>query len=111
MKSSRVWLAVALLCVTNVALAQQRGGRGGRGGTGSAASQDTTTGYAIKDRNVLTYCRRCHTTDSAGMMQRVSYERKTPEGWEMSVRRMVALNNVKLDPAVARSIVRYLSDS
>src|SRR6185436_5884137 len=43
-------------------------------------------------------------------MQRVSYERKTPEGWEMSVRRMVALNNVKLDPAAARSIVRYLSD-
>jgi quinohemoprotein amine dehydrogenase len=111
MKSSRVWLALALLCVTNVALAQQRGGRGGRGGNGSAASQDTTTGYAIKDRNVLTYCRRCHTTDSAGMMQRVSYERKTPEGWEMSVRRMVALNNVKLDPAMARSIVRYLSDN
>jgi len=99
-----------LLCVTNVALAQQRGGRGGRGAS-SAASQDTTTGYAIKDRNVLTYCRRCHVADSAGMMQRVSYERKTPEGWEMSVRRMVALNNVKLDPAVARSIVRYLSDN
>jgi quinohemoprotein amine dehydrogenase len=111
MKSSRVWLAIALLCVTNVALPQQRGGRGGRGGNGSAASQDTTTGYAIKDRNVLSYCRRCHTTDSASMMQRVSYERKTPEGWEMSVRRMVALNNVKLDPAVARSIVRYLSDN
>jgi quinohemoprotein amine dehydrogenase len=108
MKSSRVWLALALLCVTNVALAQQRGGRGR--GTSSAASQDTTTGYAIKDRNVLTYCRRCHVTDSAGMMQRISYERKTPEGWEMSVRRMIALNNVKLDPAVARSIVRYLSD-
>ena len=110
MKPSRIWLAIALLCVTNVALAQQRGGRGGRGAS-STASQDTTTGYAIKDRNVLTYCRRCHVTDSAGMMQRVSYERKTPEGWEMSVRRMVALNNVKLDPAVARSIVRYLSDS
>src|SRR5262245_48437415 len=109
MRSSRVWLALALLCVTNVALAQQRGGRGGRGAS-SAASQDTTTGYAIKDRNVLTYCRRCHVTDSAGMMQRVSYERKTPEGWELSVRRMVALNNVRLDPAVARSIVRYLSD-
>lgn len=29
----------------------------------------------------------------------------------MSVRRMVALNGVKLDPAMARSIVRYLSDN
>jgi quinohemoprotein amine dehydrogenase len=44
-------------------------------------------------------------------MQRISYERKTPEGWEMTVRRMVALNNVKLNPADARTIVRYLSDN
>ncbi len=29
----------------------------------------------------------------------------------MTVRRMVALNNVKLDPADARTIVRYLSDN
>ena len=49
--------------------------------------------------------------DSAGVMQRISYERKTPEGWEMSVRRMVALNNVELEPAAARTIVRYLSDN
>jgi quinohemoprotein amine dehydrogenase len=43
-------------------------------------------------------------------MQRISYERKTPEGWEMTVNRMMALNNVKLDPVTARTIVRYLSD-
>ena len=111
MKHSRVWLVLALLSVTNVALAQQRGGRGAAGGRGNTpANQDTTTGYPIRDRNVLTYCRRCHVTDSAGFMQRVSYERKTPEGWELSIRRMVTLNNVRLDPAVARSIVRYLSD-
>src|SRR5439155_22717903 len=30
--------------------------------------------------------------------------------WELSVRRMVSLNNVALDPATARTIVRYLSD-
>src|SRR5262249_38467555 len=43
--------------------------------------------------------------------QRSSYERKTPGGWEMRVRRMVARNGVKLDPATARQIVRYLSDN
>jgi len=48
--------------------------------------------------------------DSAGYMQRLSYERKTPEGWEMSVRRMVSLNNVTIDPATARAVVKYLSD-
>src|SRR5262245_55535300 len=111
MKSSRVWLVLALLSVTNVALAQQRGGRGAAGDRGNTpANQDTTTGYPILDRNVLTYCRRCHVTDTAGCRQRVSYERWTTEGWELSVRRMVAVSNVRLDPAVARCIVRYLSD-
>ena len=43
-------------------------------------------------------------------MQRVSYMRKTPEGWETSIRRMVTLNGVNLEPDAARAIVRYLSD-
>ena len=68
--------------------------------------QDSSS--AIK--TTITYCSECHVPDSAGYLQRISYERKTPEGWEMTVRRMVALNNVKLDPAAARTIVRYLSD-
>ena len=37
--------------------------------------------------------------------------RKTPEGWETSLRRMVSLNGVKIDTASARKIVRYLSDN
>jgi quinohemoprotein amine dehydrogenase len=111
MKHSRVWLAVALTTIAQAAAAQARGAAAGRGGAAGGAPRDTTTGYAIKDRNVLTYCRRCHVTDSAGMMQRISYERKTPEGWELSVRRMITLNGVKLEPAVAKSIVRYLSDN
>lgn len=110
MKHSRVWLAVALTTIAQGATAQARGGAG-RGGGAGGAPRDTTTGYAVRDRNTLQYCRRCHVTDSAGMMQRVSYERKTPEGWELSVRRMITLNGVKLDPAVAKSIVRYLSDN
>src|SRR5689334_15184314 len=90
MKHSRVWLAVALTTIAQVAAAQARGAAPGRGGAAGGAPRDTTTGYAIKDRNVLTYCRRCHVTDSAGM---------------------ITLNGVKLDPTVAKSIVRYLSDN
>ena len=44
------------------------------------------------------------------MMTRVSYMRKTPEGWQQSIRRMVTLNEVELEPEIARDIVRYLSD-
>ena len=44
-------------------------------------------------------------------MTRVSYLRKTPEGWQQSIRRMVTLNEAELDPETARAIVRYLSDN
>ncbi len=43
-------------------------------------------------------------------MTRISYERKTPEGWQTTIRRMVALNGVRLDPDEAREIVRYLAN-
>jgi quinohemoprotein amine dehydrogenase len=113
--SSRVWLVVGLLAWGGAAHAQRGGGGGGRGrgaGQGSPASAaDTTTGFVIRDATTRTNCQSCHQRDTAGMLQRISYERKTPEGWEMTVRRMVALNNVKLTPEAARAIVRYLSDN
>lgn len=83
--------------------------QGGRGAT--QARRDTTRGFPISDAKVLQLCVRCHRRDSAGMVERISYERKTPEGWETSVRRMVTLNNVRLEPADARAIVRYLSNA
>jgi quinohemoprotein amine dehydrogenase len=74
------------------------------------APKDTTRGFPIHDQAVITHCASCHHSDSAGVMQRLSFERKTPEGWETSIRRMVTLNKVRLDPAVARGILRYLSN-
>ncbi len=109
--SSRVWLVVALLCFVTDASLGQRGGRGAVTGGGRGNNADTTTGIAIRDQTTIRYCQSCHVRDSAGVMQRISFERKTPEGWELSVRRMAALNDVDLDPAVARTIVRYLSDN
>jgi quinohemoprotein amine dehydrogenase len=98
-----------------VCQAQRAGGGGGRGrgagGVSGAAAADTTRGFVINDPTTRSHCSSCHVRDSLGMMPRISYERKTPEGWEMTVRRMVALNNVKLNPADARTIVRYLSDN
>ena len=75
------------------------------------ARKDTTPGFVITDQAVITNCRSCHTRDAAGRMERLSYMRKTPEGWEASVRRMVALQDVTLDPAAARAIVKYLSNA
>ena len=112
--TSRGVLIVALLVAgSHSALAQRGGGGGGRGQGGGgvqrrSAIRRPASPFAIKATHHR--CGECHLRDSSGYMQRISYERKTPEGWEMSVRRMVALNNVTLDPATARTIVRYLSD-
>jgi Quinohemoprotein amine dehydrogenase A, alpha subunit, haem binding. len=110
---SRRWsvaLALALLLCGNQMAVAQRGGRGGRANGAGGSLPDTTTGFVIRDSLTMRYCAGCHTRDNAGYMQRISYERKTPEGWEMSVRRMVGLNDLRIDPDAARRIVRYLSD-
>jgi quinohemoprotein amine dehydrogenase len=89
-----------------------QGGGQGTGRGGAAARRDTTRGFPINDAKVIQLCVRCHRRDTTtGMVERLSYERKAPEGWETSIKRMVALNNVKLDPADARAIVRYLSNA
>lgn len=67
-------------------------------------------GFAIGNQTVIDRCARCHTVDDEGRMSRISYMRKTPEGWQTSVRRMMALHGVRLNQADAREIVRYLAD-
>ena len=71
---------------------------------------DTTSGYPITDPLVVRRCAGCHAKDSTGGLGRLSYLRKTPEGWEASVRRMASLSNVRLDPADARAVVKYFSN-
>lgn len=44
-------------------------------------------------------------------MQRISWERTTPEGWQDALKRMILVNGVALTPPEARSIVKYLSAS
>ena len=75
-----------------------------------STSDATGTGIPVTDQLVIDTCDQCHAVDDDGMMTRVSYMRKTPEGWQQSIRRMVTLNEVELEPETARDIVRYLSD-
>ncbi len=79
--------------------------------TGAQAQEaEEEAGIAVADQLVIETCNQCHRVDDDGMMTRVSYMRKTPEGWQQSIRRMVTLNDVELEPEAARDIVRYLSD-
>src|SRR6188474_3658947 len=67
-------------------------------------------GYPITSEAIIRNCSACHSRDSTGRMGRISYLRKTPEGWQTSIRRMASLNGVPIDAATAREVVRYLSD-
>jgi quinohemoprotein amine dehydrogenase len=67
-------------------------------------------GIPIPDKTVQTSCGACHRTDANQVMSRISFQRNTPEGWQETVRRMAALNGLKIEPATAREIVKYLSN-
>lgn len=74
-----------------------------------APSLRADSGYAITSDAVMRNCGACHRRDDAGRMGRISFMRKTPEGWQASIRRMVALHGVRVEPEAAREIVRYLA--
>lgn len=68
-------------------------------------------GIPVNDPLVIAKCGTCHTRDAQGNMQRISWERTTPEGWQEAIKRMVAADGITLTPEEARAIVKYLSAS
>jgi len=76
----------------------------------SPPRQEAADGFVIQNETLIDRCSRCHVVDGEGRMSRISYLRKTPEGWQTSVRRMVSLHGARLDADDAREIVRYLSN-
>ena len=75
---------------------------------GKAAAQDE--GIPIQSELVRSRCGTCHKVDDKMRMSRISYRRASPENWEKTIKRMVSLNHVNLDPADARQILKYLAD-
>lgn len=76
-----------------------------------ATPAPTDIGIPITSEAVRSACGSCHRPDDKGQMSRISFQRNTPEGWQDTIKRMVALNGVKLDPAVGREVVKHLSDN
>jgi quinohemoprotein amine dehydrogenase len=67
-------------------------------------------GIPVTSEVVRKACAPCHTIDERQQMSRISFQRNTPEGWQQVIRRMAALNGLRIDPATAREVVRYLSN-
>lgn len=78
---------------------------------GTLDAQERASGYAIENETLVARCARCHTQDDDRRMTRISFLRKTPEGWQTSIRRMIALHGVRLEASEAAEIARYLSNA
>jgi quinohemoprotein amine dehydrogenase len=76
----------------------------------AAAAPAQNDGIPIQSELVRSKCESCHRSDDQARMSRISYRRATPENWERTIKRMVTLNKVNLEPADARNILKYLSD-
>ena len=74
-----------------------------------AFAQSTEEGIPVTDPLVIAKCGACHPRDEHGNMQRISWERTTPEGWQEALKRMIVVNGVTLTPLEARAMVKYLS--
>jgi quinohemoprotein amine dehydrogenase len=80
--------------------------------TPSAAPQTKPEGgIPIPNAMVQKACAPCHTVDDKQQISRISFRRNTPEGWQETIRRMVALNGLRIDPQTAREVVKYLSNN
>jgi quinohemoprotein amine dehydrogenase len=73
---------------------------------GQSASEQ---GIPVTDPLVKAKCGSCHASDDRGNMQRISWERATPEGWDLALQRMVLLTDMDLTPAEKGRLIQYLS--
>lgn len=73
--------------------------------------QKPEEGIPIPSPVVQKACGPCHTVDDKQQISRLSFQRNTPEGWQDSLKRMVALNGLKIEPQTAREVVKYLSNN
>jgi quinohemoprotein amine dehydrogenase len=79
--------------------------------TPPAATAKPETGIPVTDQTVTKACGTCHRPDDKQQLTRISFRRTTPEGWERTITRMMALNGLKIDAATARAVVKSLSNS
>ncbi len=75
----------------------------------AGAAREQVVG-AIKDRLVIERCAACHAQDAQGRLDRISSQRKTPEGWYVTVFRMARLYGVTLTDEERSRVVKTLGD-
>lgn len=79
----------------------------------ASINEDDSAGAQLIRAN----CTSCHTPTNEGL-SRISYQRKTPEGWEMTINRMRIVHGLKINKAGIdvkgsglHDMVKYLADN
>jgi quinohemoprotein amine dehydrogenase len=67
-------------------------------------------GTPILSEAVVKVCSQCHVQDEQKRMSRISYRRTTPEGWQETIKRMISLNSLTVEPQDAREVLKYLAN-
>ncbi len=75
--------------------------------TASLFAIDANNGAKILD----TKCIACHTGSLKDGLSRISDQRKTPEGWYMTITRMQRLHGLELTANEEKDVIKYLSDN
>lgn len=56
-------------------------------------------------------CQGCHTPEADNALSRISHQRKSPEGWLMSIARMQVMHGLQISDDDRRTLVKYLADT
>lgn len=101
-------IAVALFC--RLLAAQQQPSTQPKEPT-EKEKEELDAGIPITSELVRKTCSPCHKVDDKQRLSRISWRRTTPEGWEQTIKRMISLDGLKMEPAEAREILKYLADN
>lgn len=83
----------------------------GRSDRPEAAAATGETAVARGQEVVEASCASCHAPDDNGQLSRISDQRKTPEGWDMTIARMIVAHGLEISPEDRRAAVKYLADT
>ena len=97
-----VWMGLAVLVSGALGL--------GRAALGAVRGGGRSAGLAAGLAAVRMHCSGCHREGPAGHFDRISEERKSPEGWAMTIYRMRHVHGVVLSSAEQGLIIQYLSE-
>ncbi len=79
---------------------------------GSMASVASAASVAEQAEGILnSQCVACHTKEGDNQWSRISHQRKTPEGWLMTIARMQVMHGLEISDADRRVLVKHLSDT